>query len=523
VIPVTVRAPAPISSPVDAHVDAFARLCQQHAEPARDLARALLEHHRRGDGSPPTPRDVDGLVGLAAAQLWPAVDAGEVDESVVGLHLLAAVRRVATPGAGPSPVAHALASLPPAAQWELWHVEVEHRPVTSPALLREAHAALPDALVAAHAGTTRRARCLVARTQLPAYARSELDAEVAARVGAHLSVCRPCSTLALDLLEARTAPGELLARIFLGAGAGAYLAAVAPPSAPADDLVRTVGRVAGGGVIAAVLAAAFTLGAGALDSTGPGDDGRVAEARVASRPPSDGPTSRAVVEAALAAAPEVRPGVQPVAEVVTSDPTQPVAPTATTTTPPDHAPTQDPTQEPTHAPSHHPTETPTQAPSQTPSQAPSQAPSQTPTPPTDQPVLARDPSAVDVAVRAAVSGIGPASVLTVGVDRLAEDQSATVTIEGDGPLASVQLGPGCRLLGLGTATCEVTGSRTITLVGAPLGQQLLDGLTSTLTAPLTGGPGAALGTLRVTVVPSGGLHDTSTADNSTSVALGGRV
>lgn len=539
-IPVTVRTPDPVSpadSELDPHldphldqrVDAFARVCEAHAGPTRRLARALLEHHRP-EGPTPSEAEVDGLVALAAADLWPAVESGEVEQGVVGLHLLAAVRRAATPGARPSPVVRAVASLPSDAQWELWHVEVEHRPVASPALLREAHAALPAALVTAHEGTTQRARCLVARTQLPAYARAELDATTASRVGAHLSVCRPCAALALDLVEVRTVPGELLARVFLGAGAAAHLDSPAPTAQEPGDLARAVRRVVGGGVVAAVLGIALTLGAGALDGAGPGREAPVAEARVVT-PPASGPVLTPVLDSATevepattAATPDVPAGTAPSSSASTEEPAAAAPtedPSSQPTQQPTHSPTQDPTQDPTHSPTQQPTQDPTQSQSDQPTQ---QQPTQQPTQqPSQQPVLARDPSAVDVAVRAAVSGIGPASVLTIGVDRLADDQRATVTVEGDAPLASVQLGPGCQLLGLGTATCEVTGSRTVTLVGAPLAPQLLDGVTGTLSTTLTGSAPRPAPTVRITVVPGGGLHDTSTADNTTSVTLGGRV
>ena len=153
-----------------------------------------------------------------------------------------------------------------------------------------------------------------------------------------------------------------------------------------------------------------------------------------------------------------------------------------------------PTQEPTRTRPSSPAQEPTQEPTSDPTPDPTQAP------PVAVPAMATpDPNQVDMGVTAARSSLGPASLVTVDVTGLDPSQTGTVTVTSDQLSLSLTLDPRCTLLGVGTATCRLTGPSSLSMT------------TVTLLMPTT---------LTFTAAPQDGFTDPAMGDNTASVTVG---
>ena len=152
-----------------------------------------------------------------------AYDAGEEfhDTAVAGFESGAAAR--------------AFASLPERWQLVLWHLEVEgQKPAdiapllgisanSVSALAYRAREGLRQAFVSMHAQDADDERCATTRAQLGAFIRNDVSKRDGAAVEAHLRDCRECAAIYLELVEVNSGLRALIAPIFLGGAAAAYL------------------------------------------------------------------------------------------------------------------------------------------------------------------------------------------------------------------------------------------------------------------------------------------------------------
>ncbi len=234
-------------------VDAYGELFSRHVGAARRLARQLV-----------SPPDADDLVSDAFAKVLGVLQRGGGPDLAFRAYLLTAVRRLhvdriratarlhttgdmesfdpgvpfrdtAVEGFENAAAARAFASLPERWQMVLWHTEVEEqKPAEVAALLGisansvsalayRAREGLRQAFLTMHAQELEDDACSWTHENLGAYIREGISRRDAAKVEAHLSECRPCTAVYLELTEVNSNLSGILAPLLLGGVAAAYV------------------------------------------------------------------------------------------------------------------------------------------------------------------------------------------------------------------------------------------------------------------------------------------------------------
>ncbi|MGH3682073.1 MAG: sigma-70 family RNA polymerase sigma factor, partial [Natronosporangium sp.] len=285
--------------------DAFATLYTRHVTAARRLALALTRHQS----------DADDLVAEGFAKLLSILRAGGGPNVAFRAYLLTTVRNLfydrirrdrqvnltddlsnhdagvpfedtVVAGLERALVARAFARLPERWQTVLWHTEVEGEspaaiapildltPNGVSALAYRARERLRQNYLREHVGTSPTTECQTTVDRLGAYVRSGLAQRDRAAVDDHLSGCRRCQVLYLELGDVNAKIGGLLAPVVLGevaaaaylggSSAGGFAAFLHPVWSNAKQLSRrrSTQAAAGAAVLAAVLALALVLTSG---------------------------------------------------------------------------------------------------------------------------------------------------------------------------------------------------------------------------------------------------------------------
>ncbi len=253
-------------------VDAYGELFARHVEAARRLARQIAG-----------PGDADDLVSDAFTKVLTVLQRGGGPDLAFRAYLLTAVRRLhvdrirsgsrlrpvddltpfdpglpfhdtAVEGFDNATAARAFASLPERWQMVLWHTEVEQQKPADiapllgmsansvSALAYRAREGLRQAFLSMHAADPDDVDCSWTRDHLGAYVRGGLSRRDAARVDDHLSDCRSCAAVYLELTEVNSGLAALLAPLLLGAAGVGYLSSTGGGAA---------GAVGAGGLTAA--------------------------------------------------------------------------------------------------------------------------------------------------------------------------------------------------------------------------------------------------------------------------------
>ncbi|MPZ28534.1 MAG: sigma-70 family RNA polymerase sigma factor [Micromonosporaceae bacterium] len=285
--------------------DAFATLYTRHVAAARRLALALTRHQS----------DADDLVAEGFARLLGTLRDGGGPNVAFRAYLLTTVRNLfydrtrrerrvnltadlsnhdagvpfedtALAGLERTLVARAFARLPERWQTVLWHTEVEGdspaaiapildlTPNGVSALAYRARERLRQNYLREHVATSPTTECQTTVDRLGAYVRSGLAQRERTAVDDHLSGCRRCQVLYLELgdvnasLRSLLAPvvlGEVVAAAYLGgSSAGGFAAFLHPVWSNAKRISRRRSTQAGAGavVVAAALALALVLTSG---------------------------------------------------------------------------------------------------------------------------------------------------------------------------------------------------------------------------------------------------------------------
>jgi RNA polymerase sigma factor (sigma-70 family) len=241
---------------------AYETLYHRHVAAARRLASALTSH----------PSDAGDLVAEAFARLLSTLRAGGGPDTAFRVHLLTTVRNryhqwarrqrrlrgsgdpsgrtvavagTAVEGLERTLVARAFARLPEQWQTILWHTEVDREnPATVAGILglaptgvttpvHRARERLRQNYLREHATTPPVGECLPTIDRLGTQVRHGLPNRDRAAVDDHLSQCRRCQVLYLELGDAAAGLGGVLAPAVLGGSAAAdYLGSVASTSRP---------------------------------------------------------------------------------------------------------------------------------------------------------------------------------------------------------------------------------------------------------------------------------------------------
>lgn len=539
-------------------LDAYGDLFERHVEAARRLARQLV-----------SPGDVEDLVSEAFVKVLGIIQRGGGPEVAFRAYLLTSVRSLrvdkfragarlhttddmeafdpgvpfrdtAIEGFESTAAARAFASLPERWQLVLWHTEVEgERPAdiapllgmsanSVSALAYRAREGLRQAYLVEHAGELDEDTCRWTHQHLGAYIRNGTSRRDAAKVEGHLTECRSCMAVYLELTEVNSNLGALLAPLLLGGAATAYVGTAGGVGLPvgiglAIGRVRDLVAANSATVAVAGVAASVTLVGGALVIGLNTADQGVEPSAIASGLPgaaaTDGSTSSTLSGRSGTSSPgvvEVAPGDTVVVDVPVSDvPTVPVEiPTGSSTTSPtssptpgttdpgttdDTGPTTDPsptstaTPSPTGNPS--PTSTPSPSSTQSPSQAtsPSSSPSAQPaaqgttqpnaqpnaqpsaqptSQPTSQPTQTPPPpppAGTDVSVGGQFIDGRPNYRLRFEVAGLPAGTEGTLVISTTGAVVLQKTDARCSVTD-DVATCAVSGPTSVEIVAvAPLG------------------------------------------------------
>ncbi|MEO3745115.1 sigma-70 family RNA polymerase sigma factor [Plantactinospora sp. B5E13] len=261
----------------DGDTTAYAVLYQRHATAARRLARTL----------DPRPSDVDELVAEAFARVLAALRAGAGPRAAFRTYLLTTLRNVfhdetrrsrrldlvddlshhdpgepfvdpAVRGLEHGMVARAFAALPERWRLVLWHTEVEGdtpatvarllgvRPNTVSALAYRARERLRQNYLREHAATRTEAACRWTADRLGAYVRDRLAARDRTEVEDHLSGCRSCRLLFVELGDVNSGLGAILVPALVGAAAVGYATAGATTGSGGTGADGGTGSGAGG-------------------------------------------------------------------------------------------------------------------------------------------------------------------------------------------------------------------------------------------------------------------------------------
>lgn len=352
--------------------DAFATLYTRHVAAARRLALALTRHQS----------DADDLVAEGFAKLLGILREGGGPDAAFRAYLLTTVRNLfydrtrrdrrvnvtddlsrhdagvpfvdtAVEGLERALIAQAFARLPERWQAVLWHTEVEGEspaaiapildltPNGVSALAYRARERLRQNYLREHAGGSPTGECQTTIERLGAYVRSGLSPRDRGAVGDHLSGCRRCQVLYLELgdvnasLRGLLAPvvlGELAAAAYLGsASAGGFAGFLHPIWQGTRRISRRRSTQAGAGaaVVAAALALALVLTSGTSppepepgSPPGPGAGPGAAGPPPGQEQPPDEPTAEPVPEppGPAPAQPPAGPEPEPVGLAVTLKP-----------------------------------------------------------------------------------------------------------------------------------------------------------------------------------------------------------
>ncbi|HEY4462134.1 MAG TPA: sigma-70 family RNA polymerase sigma factor [Streptosporangiaceae bacterium] len=254
---------------------AYASLYERHVGAARALAGQLV----RG------PAEVDDVVAEAYVRVLDLLRRGGGPADAFRPYLLTAVRRVAydrfraerrqvtsgemeafdpgqpfidpaVAGLERTMIARAFLSLPERWRAVLWHTEIEGaKPAEVAALLGlsangvaalayRAREGLRQAYLQMHLSTVARQECRPVAGKLGAYVRGGLSKRDSAAVAAHLKDCGDCQAVYAELTDVNVALRGIVAPIFLGPAAAAYLSAMAAKGGVLGALSWLGGRAA---------------------------------------------------------------------------------------------------------------------------------------------------------------------------------------------------------------------------------------------------------------------------------------
>ncbi|HEX5862607.1 MAG TPA: sigma-70 family RNA polymerase sigma factor, partial [Nocardioides sp.] len=253
-------------------VDAYGELFERHVAAARRLARQLVP-----------PADAEDLVSEAFAKVLSLLQRGAGPDLAFRAYLLTAVRRLhvdriragarvqptddlepfdpgvpfrdtAVEGFENGAAARAFASLPERWQAVLWHTEVEgQKPAdvavhlgmsanSVSALAYRAREGLRQAFLTMHLQELEDDACAWTHQNLGAYVRNGISRRDAAKVEHHLTECRRCTALYLELTEVNSNLAGLLAPLLLGSAAAAYVGSAAGVAALKGALILLLDR-----------------------------------------------------------------------------------------------------------------------------------------------------------------------------------------------------------------------------------------------------------------------------------------
>jgi RNA polymerase sigma factor (sigma-70 family) len=253
---------------------AYGTLYQRHAAAADRLAGQIVRH----------PADVDDVVAEGFARVLRAIRRGGGPVEAFRPYLLTAIRRVAydhirgrhsqiptedvpdhgqpfidpaIAGLERSLITRAFLSLPERWTAVLWHTEIEQaRPAEVAALLGltpngvaalryRAREGLRQAYLQLHLSGVRREECQPVADRLGAHVRGALSRRAVRRVEAHLSGCADCRAAHAELASINGSLRGLLAPVFLGGAAAAYLSGAAGHAGGAGPAAAAAGSVTG--------------------------------------------------------------------------------------------------------------------------------------------------------------------------------------------------------------------------------------------------------------------------------------
>jgi RNA polymerase sigma factor (sigma-70 family) len=233
--------------------DAYGELFERHVTAARRLARQLMP-----------PADAEDLVSEAFAKVFSLLQRGAGPDLAFRAYLLTAIRRLhvdriranarvqptedlepfdpgvpfrdtAVEGFENAAAAKAFGSLPERWQAVLWHTEVEGQKPAEVAVLLgmsansvsalayRAREGLRQAFLTMHLQELEDDACAWTHQNLGAYVRNGISRRDAAKVEEHLTECRRCTALYLELTEVNSNLSGLLAPLLLGGAAAAYV------------------------------------------------------------------------------------------------------------------------------------------------------------------------------------------------------------------------------------------------------------------------------------------------------------
>jgi len=235
--------------------EAYAILRRRHAPAVRRLAWVLVP-----------PGDIDEVVAETFAQVHEVILRGGGPDDAFRLYVLNATRLVshdwlhsqalhtdpadsfadvAAGGPDAQLIAREFHSLPERWVAVLWHTEIEEAstadagevlglsPEATAVVQHQALDALRQACLQAHNSGVTRPTCQRAAAQLPAFFR-EVTANPDRSVALdHLSACAECSQICSDLTDIRNTLRQVIAPIYLGDAAAAYLLAAREAAARA--------------------------------------------------------------------------------------------------------------------------------------------------------------------------------------------------------------------------------------------------------------------------------------------------
>ncbi len=464
-------------------VDGYGELFDRHVAAARRLARQLVP-----------PADAEDLVSEAFAKVLSLLKRGAGPDLAFRAYLLTAIRRLhvdriranarvqptddlepfdpgvpfrdtAVEGFENAAAAKAFGSLPERWQAVLWHTEVEGQKPAEVAVLLgmsansvsalayRAREGLRQAFLTMHLQELEDDTCAWTHQNLGAYVRNGISRRDAAKVEHHLTECRRCTALYLELTEVNSNLSGLLAPLLLGGAAAAYVGSATGAVALKGGLLVLLDRAKD--LVAAHAPASAAAGVAVVVVVGGGaflmiDD----DPRPATAPPTAPDQERAGSGAEKATKPgrDRRSGPEPsstrdertgVARPSSSvEPAVAVASTSAPTADPDTGPGVDPGTDPTGGPGPQPREPPTESP-----------PAETP-PEADLRVTATASSQAGAVHRVVVvvSGLAPGGTATLSV----AGRGVTVVLTSDGRCGSPRPGT-CRVTRT-PATLEFTAA-----------------------------------------------------------------
>jgi RNA polymerase sigma factor (sigma-70 family) len=509
-----------ISAVRGGEVDAYGELFDRHVAAARRLARQLVP-----------PADAEDLVSEAFAKVLSLLQRGAGPDLAFRAYLLTAIRRLhvdriranarvqptadlepfdpgvpfrdtAVEGFENAAAAKAFASLPERWQAVLWHTEVEGQKPAEVAVLLgmsansvsalayRAREGLRQAFLTMHLQELEDDTCAWTHQNLGAYVRNGISRRDAVKVEHHLTECRRCSALYLELTEVNSNLSGLLAPLLLGGAAAMYVGSATGAAAlkggvlvlldRAKDLVAAHAPASA----AAGVATAVVVGGGAFLAM---DD----DPRPATTPPTATGPDRGGSDAERSAKPgrdrharPQRPSSAP------SDRTGVTRPTSTqpATVAPAPAPVVDPGPGADQGPG------PTGGPGPGPSEQPPNEP------PPNEPPPNEPPPEADLTVRArASSQHGAVHRVVVVVSGLAAGGTATLSVDGRGVTVVLT----------GDGRCDSPHPRSCRVTSAPA--------TLEFTAAAVPGSNASV---VFTVSPDGGTDDADRSNNRAAVPLG---